>query len=651
MKLHYTIAIMLGLFMSCAQNIASMGLGGQALPGGQQLVRGTAGDIKTHGEKRKPETTPADEPAVKRPKIELTQDAEQAADTKGKEAKAETESKTEADLPTIARTEFLAAASSDDAETLKSMLFNINAKDPQGKTALIWAAINGNKDLVHRLIKNSATLDAQDNDGFTALMQAIENNHTPVAEYLILAGANVNKQDRRGFTALMRAVKKNNSKLVKLLLKAKANPMLKNAQGKTALELIPAITKDLTKEEAAAIQTLTDFIKPVADAWHTRGQQLIQAFGTKNTELARTLLQQGADVNAKDQGDATALMVASQLGCDSLVTLLLAAGADVNAQQDEGATALMFASKCGHATIAKKLIKAGADVNAKTKRGTTALASAIAKGHIPLVKILIKAGAQINAHTDQTATPLIIASVNGRMSIVQLLLKKGADITLKNKYGKTAYERAIETNHPEIAALIQAQEKMNNDLLNAVGSNDLKKARELLQQGANPNWAYLNEPLLHVAIMNAPDHENGLDMVQLLLQAGADANLPADEEYDSFTPLMKAAFHNVPQTIPLLLGHGANVNAQQLGAGDTALHFAATLGNTHIVRMLLEAGADATIRNTEGASAYDAAVSRKRPEIAALIQDYKKKQQATASQESKKTAAGAGAGSESGSGN
>src|SRR5208283_1812534 len=64
----------------------------------------------------------------------------------------------------------------------------INLKDNEDNTALIWASINNNKDIVELLIKAGADLNLKDNRGMTALICASVNNHKDIAELLIKAG-------------------------------------------------------------------------------------------------------------------------------------------------------------------------------------------------------------------------------------------------------------------------------------------------------------------------------------------------------------------------------------------------------------------------------------------------------------------------------
>src|SRR5947209_5518941 len=92
------------------------------------------------------------------------------------------------------------------------------------------------------------------------------------------------------------------------------------------------------------------------------------------TEIARMLLERGADINARDEWGRTALMIGADEGYSELVSLLLDWEADVHARDERGYTALMFAAWKGHLDVVKALIERGADVNGvDTKRGYTAL--------------------------------------------------------------------------------------------------------------------------------------------------------------------------------------------------------------------------------------------------------------------------------------
>ena len=113
----------------------------------------------------------------------------------------------------------------------------------------------------------------------------------------------------------------------------------------------------------------------------------------------KNAIRSGAKINTKDEQNRTALMVAARWNRDSeAVSALLDAGADVNAREMLDFTALMYAA--GHNTIEviNILLQAGAEVNAKEKNGTTVLMYAVKWNYrsIPtseIVDVLLDAGA------------------------------------------------------------------------------------------------------------------------------------------------------------------------------------------------------------------------------------------------------------------
>jgi ankyrin repeat protein len=86
------------------------------------------------------------------------------------------------------------------------------------------------------------------------------------------------------------------------------------------------------------------------------------------------LLASGADVNARDLQEGTALLrAAGSFGNAQIVEALIEAGADVNAADKNGQTALMWAARWGDSSRVKALIAAGANANNRDSNGMTAL--------------------------------------------------------------------------------------------------------------------------------------------------------------------------------------------------------------------------------------------------------------------------------------
>jgi ankyrin repeat protein len=87
---------------------------------------------------------------------------------------------------------------------------------------------------------------------------------------------------------------------------------------------------------------------------------LTAAATSQRTDLVKLLLENGADVNARDDEGYTALMEPAECGDQEVVEVLLAAGIDVNARNVEGFTALQYAKEQGHTKIVDLLAQAGA---------------------------------------------------------------------------------------------------------------------------------------------------------------------------------------------------------------------------------------------------------------------------------------------------
>ena len=113
-------------------------------------------------------------------------------------------------------------------------------------------------------------------------------------------------------------------------------------------------------------------------------------------------LDKGVDVNVKDRFGFTPLHFAAT---KEIAELLINEGADVNAK-DKGWTPLYHAAWRGHKEVAELLIAKGADVNMKDVEGVTPLHLAADRGHTEVVELLITKGADVNAKDDEGETPL-----------------------------------------------------------------------------------------------------------------------------------------------------------------------------------------------------------------------------------------------------
>jgi len=114
-------------------------------------------------------------------------------------------------------------------------------------------------------------------------------------------------------------------------------------------------------------------------------------------EIARDLLDHGADLELRDNDGRTALMEACMAGHKDSVLMLVEKGANVHAESRHGTTPLLAASVSGQPEVVRIILERGADVNAANRYGKTPLAEATASGCAETVKVLLSWGAHANA--------------------------------------------------------------------------------------------------------------------------------------------------------------------------------------------------------------------------------------------------------------
>jgi len=147
-----------------------------------------------------------------------------------------------------------------------------------------------------------------------------------------------------------------------------------------------------------------------------------------------------ADVNAASERKATPLIYAAAFGSVEAMRILIEAGADVNARNAFDATALIWCAS--DLAKVRLLVEKGADVNAKSKQGKTPLlVAANHSGTEPIVRLLLAKGADAKAVDGFLNTSLIVAADADDTEVVSLLIGKGVDVNAKNRAGNTAFWR------------------------------------------------------------------------------------------------------------------------------------------------------------------------------------------------------------------
>ena len=144
------------------------------------------------------------------------------------------------------------------------------------------------------------------------------------------------------------------------------------------------------------------------------------------------------------------------VGNDEAVATLLEMGADPNARCAAGDTALALAAYGGNVEIVRRLLKAGADVAAVDANGRSALMCAAKAGHLGVAHVLIESCASPKIVDRRGLSALHWAVTEfDNVRLVEFLIAQGAPTQLRSLDGLTAHDYAVKLNRPLSAARLQ----------------------------------------------------------------------------------------------------------------------------------------------------------------------------------------------------
>lgn len=358
------------------------------------------------------------------------------------------------------------AAHQNDLDTVKLLLqagANVDAANRYGVRPLSLASEGGNAAIVERLLEAGADANAVAG-GDTVLMTASRTGNVAVIRALLAHGADVNAQERwRGQTALMWAAIENNADAVGALVKAGADVGQQSQGGFTALLFA------VRAGRIEAVNALLEYGASANDTLPDGTSALVLALINAHYELAAVLADSGADVNA----DATGWTPLHQLAWT---------------RRPNGGLANPAAVPTGtldSLELARRLLKHGAAPNARLKKdrnlglddrhnlnriGATPFLLAAKAGDVGLMRVLVEHGADPLLPTEDSSTPLMVAAGVGVWNVgesagtneealeaVKLALDLGGDVTATNEFGYTALHGAVHRGANTIVELLVAK--------------------------------------------------------------------------------------------------------------------------------------------------------------------------------------------------
>ena len=289
-----------------------------------------------------------------------------------------------------------------------------------------------------------------------------------------------------------------------------------------------------------------------------------------------------SDVNLRDTHGTTPLMYAAAVGSVDAMKMLLKAGADVNAKNAFDATALMWC--INQPDMVELLLAKSAEVNARSKIGRTPLLLAASyAGNTEVLKLLLAKGADVLTRDKFENTPLLAATAANDTVSVKLLLEHGADFKGTDIHSKEFAERV--PTSPATAGL--------TPLMNAAAEGNVEVVRLLLARGADVNTvssakapSVKNGPigLASFTALTVAAAYGGPETIQALLDHNANVNA---QDVRGMTPLMLAISTDRadPRVIRLLLDKGADPNLKSRD-GETAMDWAKKFHNAQVMEAL-----------------------------------------------------------------
>lgn len=262
------------------------------------------------------------------------------------------------------RTPLMRAAANGDLRTVQALLnapgIEIDAKKPNGLTALMIAASHGKSDVVKALISRGADINLAANNSWTPLMFAAEKGDLGTVQALLTTpGISIDERQTDGTTALIIAASHGKADIVRALIDRGAYPNIADADGWTAL-MYAAQTDDVETTQA-----LLNAPTIIIDKRKTDGATaLIIAATHGNADVVKALINRGANPNVADDDGRTLLMHAAGQDDPTTVQVLLSEPEiDIDVKTHDGATALWIAAFNGGADIVKMLLEHGADIH------------------------------------------------------------------------------------------------------------------------------------------------------------------------------------------------------------------------------------------------------------------------------------------------
>lgn len=189
-------------------------------------------------------------------------------------------------------------------------------------------------------------------------------------------------------------------------------------------------------------------------------RQLLAAARRGDADAVARALRAGADIEARDGHQRTALLLASTFDRVAVAEVLVAMGADPDALDDRHDTPWLVTGVTGSVAMLEALLLANPDLTIENRYGGLSPIPAGERGHVDYLRRVVQTGVDLDHVNDLGWTALLEAVVLGdggrdHQAAVRILLEAGADRTIADSDGVTALQHAQRRGYDEIAALLR----------------------------------------------------------------------------------------------------------------------------------------------------------------------------------------------------
>ncbi|KAI7971158.1 hypothetical protein EIK77_005871 [Talaromyces pinophilus] len=294
------------------------------------------------------------------------------------------------------------------SDSFRAATASFRAKPEPIATAMCQSAKSGNVKHIRGLIAQGANVNGKDEEGYTPLIYAVRANQLDAVQILIHAGADLTMKDSqsgKGMPPLLHAAECGHVSMAETLMNSGADPNASDIMGKSLIAMIinNTTTDNTTQPEIARMAFQRGCNPNQSDSW---GEPLLSHVMIKgNIYLLQAFLEYGADPNKRIKRQETPLLYALDHGRLDQFRMILKYGADPNKADAQGRTPLLEVLQMDTPDLVQELLTAGANVNQLGQVRPLSLARLV--GSQETVRMLVSWGAEapsrpsLATHEDQ----------------------------------------------------------------------------------------------------------------------------------------------------------------------------------------------------------------------------------------------------------